>query len=635
LRQSEQRRLLLSELTAGFTFALRVDADGTAAVDWVSEGFRQATGFTLEELNARGGWESAVHPEDLPAARHSVERLRANQQDTGELRIITKGGEVRWLRYLARPVWDQAQSRVVAVHGAGQDVTEGWRARQALEASERRFRSLIDNAWDGISLLAPDGAIRYTSPAQRRLLGYADEEVLGRSVFDFLHPDDQAPARTLLAEVLQRPGGRATAPYRLRHRDGSWHWVESTAVNLLHEPSVQAVVVNYHDIGERKRAEEALRQADRRKDEFLAMLAHELRNPLAPVRNGLEILRRLGREDTLAEKVRAIMERQVQHLTRLVDDLLDVARITHGTFELRKGPVDLAAAVNEALDICRPLLEGRHQELTVHLPGRPVRLEADRARLTQILTNLLDNAARYTPPGGQVCLSAEAEGAAVVLRVRDTGRGIAAERLPRIFEPFEHADPGQGSLGIGLTLVRRLAEMHGGSVTVHSEGLGQGSEFVVRLPAWTGGTNGEGPGQPKGRPPPGAVAPKRRILVVDDDEDVAKSLAMLLRLEGHEVRVASGGARALAAVAEERPEVVLLDLGLPDVDGYRVAQQLRQLPGGQGLLLVAVTGYAQEADRQRCREAGFDHHLAKPVDLAGLHRVLTDPKLTGTQGDKG
>jgi two-component system CheB/CheR fusion protein len=506
---------------------------------------------------------------------------------------------------------------------------------QALEDSERRFRSLIENAWDGISLLDPDGTIRYTSPAQRRLLGYADEEVLGRSAFDFLHPDDQAPARTLLAEVLRRPGARATAPYRLRHRDGSWIWVEATGVNLLHEPSVQAVVVNYHDIGERLRAEEAHREADRRKDQFLAMLAHELRSPLAPVRNGLEILKRLGREDTLTGKVRALMERQVQHLTRLVDDLLDVAQITHGAFRLRKESVSASAAVNEALDLCRPLLEARHQELTVHLPQGPLRLEADQARLTQILTNLLDNAAKFTPAGGQVLVSAEAEGPVVVFRVRDTGRGIPAERLARIFEPFENADPGQGSLGIGLTLVRRLVQLHGGSVEAFSDGPGQGSEFVVRLPVGLGGPNGEEPGRPEERLRPEVAAPRRRILVVDDDVDAAKSLAMLLRLEGHEVRVAIGGARALAVVAEERPEVILLSIGMLDLDGYQVAQRLRQMPVGAGVLLVAVTGYAQEADRRRCREAGFDHHLAKPVALAELHRVLTDPKLGGAPGDEG
>jgi PAS domain S-box-containing protein len=369
-----------------------------------------------------------------------------------------------------------------------------------------------------------------------------------------------------------------------------------------------------------------VREADRRKEEFLAMLAHELRNPLAPVRNALHIMKQASAGPAVLSRVRDMMERQVQHMTRMVDDLLDVSRITRGKIELRKEVVDLASVVVRTVETTRPLIEDRRQELTVDLPPEPVQLEADPTRLEQILANLLNNAAKYTDHGGHIWLSARQEDGELVLRVRDTGVGILADMLPRIFEPFVQSDrvlhQSQGGLGIGLTLVRSVVEMHGGTVTAHSEGPGKGSEFIVRLPALAQqqpipGVRAAGQeGEPVG------PAPQRRILVVDDNVDAAESLALLLRLEGHDVRVAHDGPAALAAVEADPPDLAFLDIGMPVMNGYEVAQRLRQRPGSENLVLAAMTGWGQEEDRRRSREAGFDHHLIKPVEPEALHKLL-------------
>jgi PAS domain S-box-containing protein len=367
-----------------------------------------------------------------------------------------------------------------------------------------------------------------------------------------------------------------------------------------------------------------LREAAERKDEFLAMLGHELRNPLAPLRNALHILRIQGPSDTILDQMRDMMERQVQHMTRLVDDLLDVARITRGKIELRLEPVELAAVVGRAAEATRALLTERHHELTMALPPEPVILNADPTRLEQVLTNLLNNAAKYTPPGGRITVAAEAAGSMVVLRVRDTGIGIRPEMLTRIFDLFTQADRVanhvQEGLGIGLTLVRRLVAMHGGTIEAHSAGPGQGSEFVVRLPRPV-------PAAPVNEASPAGgedTRHPRRVLLVEDNLDGAETLAILLRLWGHDVRLAHDGSSALAAAREFRPEVVLLDIGLPHgMNGFEVAQRLRQEPESAHVLLVALTGYGQAEDRQRSRAAGFDLHLVKPVDVNALQELLT------------
>lgn len=394
-----------------------------------------------------------------------------------------------------------------------------------------------------------------------------------------------------------------------------------------------------------------VQEADRAKDQFLAMLAHELRNPLAPVRNAVEVMQVRGIQDPALERTCEVVERQIQNMSRLVDDLLDVSRIRHGRIELRKEVVDLVAVTRNAVETARSTLEARRHAFTATYPPQPLWVEADPVRLEQVLTNLLNNAAKYTEPGGQVSLSVErdterkmADGKArpsslvhqpptVTVSVRDTGVGIAPDMLGRIFDVFTQADRSldrsQGGLGLGLTLVRSLVEMHGGSVEARSEGLGRGSEFLVRLPLSRSEgqrTNGENGGRGARPLPESVFAPprSRRILVVDDNVDAAETLAELLELWGHDVCAVHDGAAALEAVGEYGPEVVLLDIGLPGMDGYEVARRLREGEdaGKERMLLIAVTGYGQEEDRRRSHDATLDYHLTKPVDPEALRQVL-------------
>jgi signal transduction histidine kinase len=378
---------------------------------------------------------------------------------------------------------------------------------------------------------------------------------------------------------------------------------------------------------ERQRWElERLREEARRKDEFLAVLGHELRNPLAPLRTAVEVLRQTGGcGPPAADQAHGIIERQVRHLARLVDDLLDLSRINRGTITLRRERVALDRVVDHAVETCRPLYDARGHELSVVLPAAPVWLEADPQRLTQVLTNLLTNAAKYTPGKGHVHLTTECPDQEVVLRVRDDGIGIPADMLERIFEPFTQVDPSPGKaaqwgLGIGLTLVKSLVELHGGTVTAASPGLGQGSEFIVHLPVLSATL----PAKPE-EDASGWVTPAGRglrVLVVDDQADNAESLACLLRLNGHEVSVAGDGPSALQLARRYLPQAILLDIGLPGMNGYEVARHLRQQAGLERVLLVAVTGYGSDEDRRRSHAVGFDHHLVKPVSPEEVQRLL-------------
>ncbi len=374
-------------------------------------------------------------------------------------------------------------------------------------------------------------------------------------------------------------------------------------------------------IAELEAAEERLREADRRKDEFLAVLSHELRNPLMPIRTSLYLLERTPLDAAPSQKALGVIQRQTHHLTRLIDDLLDVQRITSGKMVLRCEPVVLDAIVARAVDDHRTAFDDAGIALETELPAEPLPLHGDATRLAQIVGNLLGNAAKFTPRGGSVRLDLGREGGAAVLRVRDTGTGIAQEMIPRLFEPFTQGDRtldrSRGGLGLGLALVRSLAEMHGGSVGAHSEGPGRGAEFVVRLPLLEAGAVVPGVG--------GDVVPattRRRVLVVEDNVDGAEGLRELIALMGHDVRVAHDGVTAIACAQAFRPDTVLCDIGLPGMDGYEVARRLSGDAGLEGTRLVALTGYARPEDRRRARDAGFTDHLSKPPDLAALEKLL-------------
>jgi len=383
---------------------------------------------------------------------------------------------------------------------------------------------------------------------------------------------------------------------------------------------------NLHsEVIERARIEHALKEADRHKDEFLAMLAHELRNPLAPIHNAVQLMRALPDAGAQHVRLREMVERQLRHLTRLVDDLLDVSRITRGKIKLTREPLEVANLIARAVETVEPLIRENGHTLETDVPPQPLRLFGDPLRLTQIVGNLLSNAAKYTDPGGRIQLVVQPVGSEVEIRVRDNGVGIPPDLLPKIFELFtqldRRLDRPQSGLGIGLALVQRLAEMHGGSVRAHSDGEGRGSEFVIRLPLVQEENERKASSAEAPRSPPSLVS--RRILVADDNADAMESLATLLELEGHQVIRATNGPLALEAAEQHLPEVILLDIGMPQLDGYEVARRIREQPWGTQMLLVALTGWGQDSDRRRSRDAGFDCHLVKPLNLEELTPLLS------------
>jgi two-component system CheB/CheR fusion protein len=461
-----------------------------------------------ERLFGYSGAEVMGQPDDLIFTGEDRAQGLPGQELSAA--ALGRAGGDRWhVRKDGTRVWVRATVTALRDEGGGlrgyakvcRDLTEQRRAEEAVRDGERRYRALVENSWDGVTLVGADGTVLETTPITFRGLGYSEEEYVGRNAFAFLHPEDAPAVGALLGQLLQQPGGKLTAQYRLRRKDGSWVWVESVGTNLLGEPSVRAVVVNHRDVTEQRQAAEVLREADRRKDEFLALLGHELRNPLAPIRHAVQVLRQRQGEDAALRRAGDVIDRQVRHLALLVDDLLDVSRVRQGKVTLHKGEVELAAVVAHAVETWGPLIEARRQRFDLSLPPDPVRLEADPTRLAQVVANLLHNASKYTPEGGHIRLRAGREGSEVVLRLRDEGIGILPEMLPRIFDLFSQADRAldhaQGGLGIGLTLVKSLVEMHGGTVAAFSAGPGQGSEFTVRLPALPEAPPPSPPGPPR------------------------------------------------------------------------------------------------------------------------------------------
>ncbi len=519
------------------------------------------------------------------------------------------------------------------------DVTRRRQDETALRESEERFRLLVAGVKDyAIFMMDAQGLVVSWNEGAQRILGYNESEIVGTPIACIFTPEDRAarvPAHELLTAFSE---GRAEDVRWHLRKDGTRFWASGVVSPLLDDDgNLRGFAKVMRDATEPKRMEEELRRradeladADRRKDEFLAMLAHELRNPLAPIRNALEVIRLSDADTPGVDRACEMADRQVGHMARLIDDLLDVSRITRGKIQLREEPVDLSSAIADAVETTRPLLDSLGHRLTVSTPPGPIRLIGDSTRLEQVLANLLNNAAKYTEPGGRIELSAEAQGEEVAIRVRDDGVGIAPEMLPRVFDLFAQADRSlaraQGGLGIGLTLVRSLVEMHGGRVSARSEGLGLGSEFLVRLPVSHANGDPTRP-EPAPRKAPGASPRSLSVLVVDDHRDSATSLAKVLGLWGHQTRVVHDGLAGIEAVDAHEPDVVLLDIGLPGIDGYRVAERLRQPGRARVPVLVALTGYGQEEDRRKALAVGFDHHLVKPVNLDELQRLLASLRL--------
>jgi PAS domain S-box-containing protein len=502
------------------------------------------------------------------------------------------------------------------------------RVNEALHESEARYRTLVEQVKDyAIFMTDPEGRPTSWNEGVRRVLGFDEAEFVGHDITPLIFtPEDQqsgVPQREL-AEAART--GTASNDRWMMRKEGIRFWASGMTTALRDKKGeLLGFTKVMRDQTERKQAEEALQKADRRKDEFLAILAHELRNPLAPLRNSLEILRVNDGDRKTVARMRATMEHQVSHLARLVDDLLEVSRITRGAIGLRKERVEIREALQSAVETSRPLIDAAGHQLRIWLPHRPLYIEADPVRVTQAIANLLNNAVKFTERAGEIELSAAREGEYVVVRVRDTGIGIAPEVLARVFDLFAQVDVSsarmQGGLGIGLTLAKHLIEMHGGSIEAKSAGLGHGSEFIVRLPL-AADDRAEQLQVPDESAVLSSAHPPRRILIVDDNAEAADTLAELLSLYGHEVQAVHNGPAALETFATWRPHIMLLDIGMPGMDGYEVARRVRQQAGAEEVKLIALTGWGQEKDRKRAREAGFDHHLLKPLDLQGLGNVL-------------
>jgi PAS domain S-box-containing protein len=559
-------------------------------------------------------------PADRPRVEQAVARaLEAGQPYEVENRIVRPDGSQRVVHQWG-VVERTADGRPLRVLGACQDVTEAREREQAVRDAREQLQFVTDTMVAQVAHCSRDMRYVWVSRAYAAARGLTPEQVAGRPIEDVLGAEVTASIRPHIERVLR--GERFSFEQEIRYLDRGPTWLE-----VHYEPTFDpdgrpdgwvALVV---DIDARRRAEEALREADRRKNEFLAVLAHELRNPLAPIRNAVHLLALAAPNEPRLAGPLGLIERQVGHMARLLDDLLDVGRITAGRILLRREPVNLAEVVRSAAEDLRGLLEKSRLRLAISVPDEPLLVAGDPTRLAQIVGNLLQNAAKFGQPGGHVVVRAEREGdAGALVSVADDGVGIAPDVLPRLFEPFSQGERPHGGrgggLGLGLALVRRLAELHGGTVRAHSAGLGAGAEFQVRLPLGDA------------RPAAATAAPARpsrprKVMVVDDNPDVAESVRLLLEAFGHEVSVAESGERALEVARDRAPEIVVCDLGLPGMDGYAVARALRESANGS-LRLIALSGYGQAEDKARAAAAGFDLHLTKPLDPLRLRALIDE-----------
>ena len=629
LRHSEER--LASLVRASSQVMYRMNPDWTEMIEL------QGGRFMADTETPRRGWlQEYVHPDDQPRVLEAIaEAVRTGTSFKLEHRVLRLDGTIGWTSSRAVPVRDDSGA-IVEWFGAASDITPRRTAEDALRRSENRLATALEIAALGIWDYDVTAGLSYYDERCREAFGFLEERPLpDAEVLALVHPDDRPRVQEELAAALDPNGsGLFDTEYRIARPDGTERWVAVRGHGV--RPTGAAgppprFVGTLMDITERRRAEEAVRQAnmqlaeaDRRKDEFIAIISHELRNPLAPIRFALPLLEREALAESAARAV-AVIGRQVDQLARLVDEFFDVSRLTSGQIELRKEDVTVDSVARAAIEAASPAIVGGRHVLTTSLPEQPVWIKADPRRITQVLTNLLNNSARYTPSGGQIRLDVERDNGQVVFRVRDNGMGIARESLPTLFEMFrqvKRADKPQGGLGIGLAFAKRLVEMHGGTIEADSAGVGQGAVFVVRLPAAAETAVDDAALQAAGN---GSATDRRlKVLVVDDNADLVQMLAMVLEDGGHDVRKALDGRNAVVIARAYQPDVVLLDLGLPVMDGLEVARELRRHPETAKAYLVALTGWGQPQDRSRTKEAGFDHHLTKPTDPLTLQQLMAD-----------
>ncbi|CAN5720038.1 hypothetical protein BH09MYX1_BH09MYX1_00470 [soil metagenome] len=684
LRRSEQKLRQLADAMPQIVWTALPDG----VIDYMNRQWREFTG--LPETLGSSGWSHVIHPDDAQVAGERwADSVKRGTPFEMQVRLLERRQTYRWHLIRTVAVHDE-DGTVVRWFGTSTDIHEQRRVAEAsrylAEASaalagvvdyESTLQKVANLAvphfadWSAVDVAGDGGTLRRLAVAHRD----PRKVQLAHELMRQYPPDPQSPSgafavlRTgtpeIVAEITDdmlvqgtvdekhlhlvrslglksyicvplvasgHPFGIltfATAESDRRYTDADL----ALATDLAHRASVAV---------ENTQLYEALRDADRRKDEFLATLAHELRNPLAPIRNALQILKMPRVDPATVARSRDMMERQLEHLVRLVDDLMDVSRVMRGKIELRKERVEVAAVVARAVEMVQPLVDAQGHRLSVRLPSESLPIDADPVRLAQVVGNLLTNAAKYTEPGGAIWLTAQRDGGTAELRVRDTGIGIGAQMLPRIFELFVQVDQAstkaQGGLGIGLTLVKNLVEMHDGTVEARSEGLGRGSELIVRMPISAQAADPEQDGDPDQQMRPSRQAPAAsgyRLLVVDDNQDAAETLGMLLELQGHEVRIAFSGAAALETTKAYTPDLVFLDIGMPGMDGYELARRLREQPGLQNVMLAALTGWGQKEDRRRTSEAGFNHHLVKPPMPKSIEAVLADLKRSRNPQPKG
>jgi len=566
-------------------------------------------------------FEALLHPDDRDAGWVMLQEVAAGgTSSTRELRIDQPGAAERWVQVQAAADLTQKPGGRGGFRLTLTDVSERRAAEKALQASETRLRTVLEGTTLAVWETDAEGRMSGDCRLWEAHTGLGASQCRDHDWLAAVHPDEREEAVGLWQQAV-----RKVCPFdvevRLRRPDGGWRWTNLRAAPLRREDGTVAGWIGISlDVSDRRRAEQAEAEA-RRKDEFLAILAHELRNPLAPIRISVDLLQALGGDPVASAEPLRIMDDQVSHLARLIDDLLDVSRISRGKIQLRRERLELAEVIRAALDMSESRLEQDDRQFRVEVPSEPLPVDGDRVRLVQVFANLLNNAAKFTDAGGHIELGVTRAGDRVEIRVQDDGRGIPPEQLDRIFEMFSQAGSDQGAgLGIGLSLVRGLVDMHGGTVSAESQGPGCGAIFTVSLPLF--------PGAPVKSTADkatelGVPTGQCRVLVVDDNPDIVRGLQMLLTTLGAGVRVAHDGAEALRIFDDWPPTHVLMDIGMPGMDGYEAARRLRTDHADQAFRLIAVTGWGQEEDRQRALEAGFDEHLVKPVRLERLKEVLS------------
>jgi PAS domain S-box-containing protein len=620
LRLSEERfRALVSGVKDYAIFVL--DPNGMVAT-W-NAGAEHLKGYRADEIigaHFSRFYLPAAIADGLPERELQVATIEGRFEDEGWR--LRKDGSRFWANILITAMRD-ASGTLIGYSKITRDLTERRAYEQALRESEEHIRQLVEGVTEyALIMLDKGGFVTSWNSGAERIKGYKASEIIGKHFSHFYPSEDIRTHKPWRHMSIAVQTGRVHEEAWRARNDGTLFWA-STILTALHDADNRPTgfTLVSQDLTQRRHAE-SLADTAQRMHEFIAMLAHELRNPLAPIRNAVALMGKKGLGDPILESMRQTIDRQTVHLTRILEELLDVNRISRGEFSIAKESVDLNDVIMRAAETSRPSIDAQGHRLEISIPEEPIFVLGDLVRLTQVVVNLLNNAAKYTPQGGQIWLRLDVRNNDVEIWIKDSGKGIKQDNLERVFDLFVQLEPNSnntlGGLGVGLALVRRVVELHGGSVQARSDGAGQGSEFVVRLPLPTERLRLTSAAEP---PIPATVG-RLRVLVVDDNHDAADSLALLLQLMGHDVRTVYDGASALSAVAALTPQVVMLDIGMPFMGGYEVARKLSQTPGAALPVLVAITGWGQQRDRDHAREAGFHHHLVKPVEQDALQRVL-------------